>query len=376
MKTMIRKKTFRNMNILMLVMMVFTCFPSWAGEDWKQAIGARSWTFPRDHGAHPEFKTEWWYFTGNLIDEMGNRYGYQLTFFRQGIRREASVPSNPWSLRDVYPAHFAITNVAGREFIYKDHISRAGPGLAGAETGKMSVWNLNWFARMDGEKISIAARHGDAELALMLRPRKSLVLHDQNGLSRKGPRPGQASYYYSFTDLETSGQLKTHHIKRLISVRGTSWFDHEFASNSLAQDQAGWDWFSLHFSDGRDLMIYLLRKTDGSVETASSGTLVEPGGSARHLSLSEIKISISSYWTSLKTRGRYPNRWQIDIPSANISFSLSPLLQDQELITSGSTGVNYYEGAVEGRGISRGKKVKCEGYIEMTGYAESIGGLF
>jgi len=375
---MIRRLNDRNINFLILILtiMILGCRPACAEDNWKQAAAPRQWTFPRDHGNHPEFRTEWWYFTGNLIDARGNRYGYQLTFFRHGIRQAAPAPANPWSLRDVYPAHFAITDVTAAKFFYADRISRSGPGLAGAEREKMNVWNLNWFARMEDGRIRIIARHGQAELDLQLRPKKPPVLHDRNGLSRKGPRPGQASYYYSLTDLETRGLLKTAGTGETVPVSGTSWFDHEFGSNTMAKDQVGWDWFSLHFSDGRDLMIYFLRRMDGSLEKESSGTLVEPDGTFRHLELSEIRIKIKGSWSSAKTGGRYPNRWQIDVPTANLSFSLAPLLQDQELTTSGSTGVNYYEGAVDGRGVSKEKSVTCEGYIEMTGYAGSLGGLF
>ncbi len=351
-------------------------YPACADEAWKQAIAPRQWQFPRDHGAHPEFRTEWWYFTGNVTDALGTRFGYQVTFFRHGIRTEAIDPANPWSLRDIYPAHFAITNVTGASFVHNDRISRAGPGLAGADVRTMDVWNLDWSARMENGTIRLSARHVDMDLDVTLRPRKPLVLHGENGLSRKGPRPGQASYYYSFTDLETTGTLKTHGLNRPVAVTGTSWFDHEFASNSLSEDQAGWDWFSLHFSDGRDLMLYVLRKTDGSLEKESSGTIVEPDGRARHLSLSDIKISVLGTWQSQKTGGRYPNRWRIDIPSADLSFVIATLLPDQELTTSDSTRINYYEGVVAGTGSSNRKEVRCEGYVEMTGYAGTIGGLF
>ncbi|ABC78047.1 lipocalin-like domain-containing protein [Syntrophus aciditrophicus] len=373
---MINRYHYRNTSFLILIIMILACAPAGAEGEWKQATGPRQWSFPRDHGNHPEFRTEWWYFTGNLIDAEGNRYGYQLTFFRHGIRQTAPMPSNPWSIRDVYPAHFAVTDVAGAKFSSAERISRSGPGLAGSKQGRMNVWNLNWFARMENGRIHIGARSGQTGLDLNLRPKKPPVLHDRNGLSRKGSRPGQASYYYSFTDLETTGNLETTGTGRRIQVNGTSWFDHEFGSNTLAEDQTGWDWFSLHFSDGRDLMIYFLRKKDGSLEKESSGTLVESNGISRHLDLSEIRIRTLRYWTSAKTGGRYPAGWQIDISSADLSVRLDPLLQDQELTTPGSTGVNYYEGAVTGKGLSQQKPVTCEGYIEMTGYAGSIGGLF
>ena len=360
---------------LFLILLITTA-PAAGSADWRPALGPWNWHFPQDHGNHPSFRTEWWYFTGNLTDGAGRRYGYQLTFFRQGIRRIAAAPANPWSLGDAYFAHFAVTDVSRAKFFHADRISRSGPGLAGAATGRMEVWNLNWFARMEGQSIRIGARHGPAELALKLRPIKPVVLHSSHGLSKKGPHPGQAAHYYSFTSLATTGTLKTADGGETVNVRGTSWFDHEFTSNALAADQAGWDWFSLHCSDGRDLMIYLMRKADGSWEKESSGTIVESDGKSRHLHLSEFTIALKGHWTSARTGARYPVRWQIDIPAAALQVSLAPLLADQELTTPGSMGVTYYEGAVAGKGYSRGKPVVCEGYIEMTGYAEKMGSLF
>jgi len=350
--------------------------PAFAADDWKPAVGARTWSFPRDHGAHPEFRTEWWYFTGNLHDGAGNRYGYQLTFFRQGVRLQPANPGNPWSLRDLYFAHFTVTDVRKGSFHFTDQVTRSGPGLSGAATDGMNVWNLGWSAKMKGDRISIRAHHGEMELALELKPRKPLVLQGEQGLSRKGPGEGQASYYYSFTDLATNGTIKTPDTKLPVAVEGVSWFDQEFGSNVLSKDQIGWDWFSIHLSDGRDLMLFFLRKKDGTVEKESSGTLVEPDGKSRHLKLREIQLEVLGTWKSPKSSGNYPNRWRVRIPAAGLDLQLAPLVADQELNTSGSTGVTYWEGAVDGKGSSSGKQVNCEGYVEMTGYSGSLGTLF
>jgi len=344
--------------------------------DWVRVTGPRVWTFPRDHGAHPEYRTEWWYFTGNLQDEAGSRYGYQLTFFRQGIRREAPTSASPWDVRDLYLAHFAMTDVSKSNFWFEERISRAGPGLAGGRTDGLDVWLLNWSIRMKGPAISLDAQSSDKELKLELIPKKPVVLHGQNGLSRKGPGEGQASYYSSFTDLRTKGFLKTHSAASRVPVKGRSWFDHEFGSNQLSPDQKGWDWFSLHLSDGRDLMVYFLRLKNGSIEPASSGTLVEPDGFAHHLKLGDITVSVLDRWKSPRSGGEYPSRWRIQIPSAGIDLLIAPLVADQELNTERSTGVIYWEGAVAGRGTSGGRGVSCEGYIELTGYAGNLGGVF
>ena len=344
--------------------------------EWQQAVGPREWVFPRDHGAHPEYRTEWWYFTGNLRDDTGRQYGYQLTFFRQGLRFELPQKANTWSLRDVYLAHLAIAAGPSGQFHWAERSSRAGPGLAGARIDNMDVWVLNWSARTTGGTISLQASHEGMSLELELRPRKPLVFHGRDGLSKKGPQEGQASYYVSFTDLETRGWLRTQGDASPITVQGTSWFDQEFGSNQLGPDQVGWDWFSLHLSDGRDLMIYLIRLRDGSIEPASSGTLVGPDGTTRHLPLGDIRVSVLDRWKSPRSGGHYPSRWRIEIPSAQVDVEIAPLLADQELRTEGSTGVTYWEGAVTGRGRSGGRPVTCEGYAELTGYTGSLGGVF
>jgi len=364
------------MTIALMIVALPVCHAATTADGWRLAVGPRAWQFPRDHGAHPDYRTEWWYFTGNLADAAGGRYGYQLTFFRQGLGRAAADPGNPWSLRDVYLAHFALADIRKGSFWFAEQLSRSGPELAGARTGGLDVWCLQWSARMAGRTITLAARKDGRELSLELTPRKPPALHGLNGLSRKGEGTGQSSYYYSFTDLETRGTIRTGQTGAAVPVSGTSWFDQEFGSNQLAGDQIGWDWFGVHLSDGRDLMLYFLRKRDGSREAASSGTLVETTGRTRHLALAEIGVEVLSHWKSEKSGGRYPSRWRIRIPSAGIDLTLATSIPAQELDTGGSTGVVYYEGAVGGQGLSAGRPVTVEGYVEMTGYAGSLGGLF
>jgi predicted secreted hydrolase len=370
----VRGRTARWLAIVAGVVLV--CWVPASGTEWKQAVEPWKWDFPRDHGAHPEFRTEWWYFTGNLIDRAGKQYGYQLTFFRQGVALQAKDPRNPWSVRDLHLAHFTLTDASAGRFWYGERASRTGPGLAGAAKGEMDIRLLNWSAGMKGNTILVEARHQDMEVSLRLAPRKSLVFHGEGGLSQKGANKGQASYYYSYTDLQTSGTIKTPGSQSRLPVEGTSWFDHEFGSNQLAQDQVGWDWFSLHLSNGQDLMIYLLRRKDGSLEPASSGTLVDRSGKAAHLALSDISMEPLSRWKSPQSGAIYPNRWRITIPAKNLQLVVAPLLATQELITEGSTGVTYWEGAVAGTGTANGRSVSCEGYVEMTGYAGSLGGMF
>ena len=369
-----RTATFRVLAIVFSLLLGGAC--PLGGSDWKQAVGPWTWSFPRDHGAHPDFRTEWWYFTGNLRDTLARRFGYQLTFFRQGVVFKAKDPTNPWCVRDLFPAHLALTDVSGGRFAYAERLSRGGPGLAGAARNRMDVWLLNWSARMKDNTIRIEAKDRAMEISLELTPRKPMVFHGQNGLSKKGPKEGQASYYFSHTDLATTGSIKTPTLPSPLLVKGRSWFDHEFGSNPLASNQVGWDWFSLYLSNGQDLMIYFLRRSDGSVEPTSSGTLVNSDGKTTNLSLSEMSVEALDHWKSPKTGAKYPNQWKIEIPVAGIELVINPLLADQELVTEGSTGVAYWEGAVDGKGRSRGQEVTCEGYVEMTGYSGSLAGPF
>lgn len=366
---------FFNLTLLLVLFCFYTGGATY-GADWRQAVEPWTWSFPRDHGSHPDFRTEWWYFTGNLEDAAGKRYGYQLTFFRQGVSLQPKDPQNPWSIRDLYLAHFTLTDVTPGRFSFAERLSRKGPDLAGAAQDAMDVRLLNWSVKMEGNTIRIEARHHDMDLILKLTPRKPVVLHGEQGLSKKGAKPGQSSYYYSITDLQTDGTIETPGSQFPIRVRGTSWFDHEFGSNQLAEDQIGWDWFSVHLSDGHDLMIYFLRRSDGSVEPTSSGTLVTATGEAIHLRLADISVEVLDHWKSQRSGGTYPSQWRIFIRPANIRIVLTPLVSNQELVTGGSTGVTYWEGAVAGTGTSGGKGVTCEGYVEMTGYAGSIGGTF
>jgi predicted secreted hydrolase len=347
-----------------------------SGEEWRRAVEPRAWKFPEDHGSHPDFKAEWWYFTGNLADAAGAKYGYELTFFRRGFRFSPPNPENPWSVRDIFLAHFTITDGSRGVFREENQISPAGPGLAGARTDAMDVWVLDWSAKMKGNVIDLFARKNGMELQLELVPQKPVVLHGRNGLSKKGAGEGEASYYSSFTDLETKGTVSLAKSGPEMTVTGKSWFDHEFSSNALAKEQVGWDWFGLHLSDGRDLMIYLLRRADGTIEGASSGTLVEPDGRTRHLALSDISVEVLDRWRSPRSGGNYPSRWRVRVATGEIDVVVTPLLAGQELVAAGLPGLIYWEGAVAGEGSSRGRRITTEGYVELTGYAGNLKEIF
>jgi len=329
--------------------------------------------FPRDHGSHDAFRTEWWYYTGHLETAEGRRFGFELTFFRRAIAPD-QVETRPsrWSVNQLYLAHLAITDVTGQRFYFRDRISRAGLGKAGADPTRLHVWLDQWRAESSehSDQHRLEAKADGVALALTLDPAKPLVVHGERGISKKGAGVGQASHYYSFTNLTTTGSLTIG--TETFRVTGTSWMDHEFGSADLGADLAGWDWFSIQLADNRELMIYRLRHADGSSDQASSGTLVFPDGHSQHLSASEIQLTPLDTWTSPTSKATYPHRWQVAIPSLGISLKLTPLLTDQELRTTRSTQVTYWEGAVDVTGAEQGKPFKGRGYVELTGYAERI----
>ncbi|MEW6187568.1 MAG: lipocalin-like domain-containing protein [Thermodesulfobacteriota bacterium] len=333
----------------------------------KSALPGWKFEFPRDHRAHKDFRTEWWYYNGHLTGPAGERFGYQLTFFRVGlIPGSLPLKGSRWELREVYLAHLAVTEVEGRIFQFKEKISRGSLGLAGAEGRRYRVWLESWQVDEEGTNHRLQAGDRDLALALTLIPVRPPLVHGLDGVSQKGPKPGQASHYYSLTRMKTEGYL-TRKGKR-IPVQGLSWMDHEFGSNQLAENQVGWDWFSIQLNDGTDLMLYQLRQVQGQVDPRSSGTLMLAGGKSRHLPVERIKIRTLKSWKSPRTGAVYPAAWEILLPENDLKLELTPLINDQELVTSKSTGVTYWEGAVEVKGIHRGRSVEGKGYVEMTGY--------
>jgi predicted secreted hydrolase len=330
--------------------------------------------FPRDHGSHDAFRTEWWYYTGHLETAEGRRFGFELTFFRRAIAPD-QVKTHPsrWSVDQLYLAHLAVTDVTGQRFHFSDRISRAGLGKAGADPTHLRVWLDQWRAESaggTGDQQKLEAKADGVALALTLTPAKPLVIHGERGISKKGAAVGQASHYYSFTSLTTAGTLTIG--TETYRVTGSSWMDHEFGSADLGADLAGWDWFSIQLAGNRELMIYRLRHTDGTSDAASSGTLVFPDGRTQHLSASDIQLTPLDTWTSPTSHATYPHRWRVSIPSLGLSLNLTPLLADQELRTTRSTQVTYWEGAVAVEGTERDQAIKGQGYVELTGYAEQI----
>jgi len=324
---------------------------------YAQAIEPREFRFPADHGPHPEFRTEWWYYTGNLSTREGRRFGFQLTFFRSAFAPSMPERSSKWATRQAYLAHFTVTDVEGRQFRSFERWSRGALGLAGSQGEPFRVWLDDWSAQGDPAMRLRASEEGIA-LDLTLEPGKPPVLQGERGLSQKSAEPGNASYYYSLTHMPASGTIRLGDNR--FPVSGLAWMDREWSTSSLGRDQVGWDWFALQLEDGQDLMLYQLRRKDGSADSTSNGTLVGPGGESRHLRLADFELEMLERWKSPRSGAVYPAKWRLRIPSADLDLTIEPLLADQELDVS----FRYWEGAVRIAGSSRGR-----GYVEMTGYS-------
>ncbi|WP_303672826.1 lipocalin-like domain-containing protein [Vampirovibrio chlorellavorus] len=344
---------------------------------YKAALPGYQYQFPRDHASHEAYKTEWWYYTGHLQTQSGKRYGYELTFFRIGndpqIRSESS---SPWNTNNLYATHFALSDENQKTFHYYEKLNRAGLNQAGARSDSYYVWNELWWAELLGQHMVLRASSPDGkqEAHLLLTSLKPPIIHGQGGVSQKAACVGCASHYYSLTRLKTEGLLFID--GKAEPVTGLSWMDHEFGSNQLSREQTGWDWFSIQLNDNTELMLYLLRREDGSIEPNSSGTVVDAQGHSRHLTLNEFKvIETGQYWTSPASKGTYPVGWRIEVPSEKLALKVTPSFDHQELYTAGSTKVAYWEGSSSVSGSRAGKPLQGQAYVEMTGYAkESVKG--
>ena len=359
-----------------------------ATDGYARAVEPGAIRFPRDHGPHPGFRTEWWYVTGNLESAAGERFGFQVTLFRNAVAPEMAERSSDWATRQVWMGHLGLTDGSRRRFHSRERFARGAAGLAGAELEPFRVWLEDWELRADPERASEPAPEapgadwargllpltlrvadgdevrGPIALDLVLEAAKRPVLQGDRGLSKKGSSPGNASYYYSMTRLPTRGRVTA--AGRTVEVEGASWLDREWSTSALEDGQVGWDWFALQLGDGRDLMLYRMRRGDGSLEPLSRGSLVEADGSSRVLSVDAFEIEPLELWTSPRSGGEYPVTWRVRVPEAGIDLAVEPVLRDQEH----ETFVVYWEGAVDVRGTSAGEPVEGVGYVELTGYAD------
>ncbi len=339
---------------------------------WRPATAGYTFSFPADHASHPDHRIEWWYYTGNVDTPDGRRFGYQVTFFRVGVAF-APASQSRWAVRDLFMTHVAVSDPAGRRYRFSERLSRGGPGLAAARADTYAVWNEDWSATLDGQgRHVLRAATADLGVDLVLDPGGPPVINGANGISQKGSEPGNASHYYSLTRMPTRGTLTID--GQRFEVTGASWMDHEFGTTFLEAGQQGWDWLSLQLDDGSDLMLYRLRREDGTRDRHSSGTLVRPGGAIVHLSADDFTIEPAGrVWVSKDSGARYPVTWRVAVPRHGITLDVSTPLDDQELRTAGSTGISYWEGLVDVAGRAGGRAVTGRGYLEMTGYAGSMG---
>lgn len=353
--------------------LVFFKFNVYAEADrFKKALPGYDYAFPRDHGSHPDYLIEWWYFTGNLSSEEGKAYGYELTFFRRGIEnKHADQNPSKWTVRDIYLAHFAVTDIDGEVFYFDEKISREALGKAGAKEEHLQVWIDRWSVRKVGDTIRLSAGDEEWNLDLSLKPLKPLIIQGEAGISKKGEAYGAASHYYSFTRLQTEGRLAVN--GKETAVSGLSWMDHEFGSALLGEGQSGWDWFSIQLDDGSEYMFYQIREKDGKKAPVSSGTVVFPDGTKRHLTADDFTLTPQGFWKSQKSGANYPLEWTLSVPSEQLVLKSKPALKDQELVTEKSTRVTYWEGASDFTGEKGGKRISGKGYIELTGYAGGLG---
>ena len=363
-----------------------------------RAFRSREFEFPQDHLAHPEFKHEWWYFTGNLTTSTGDRIGYQLTLFRiglmpdekliktkdyvSGIPQQDSEKESKWRTNHIYMGHLALTDITNQRFYHYEKFSRGVMGLAGSELIKagtqqadaeeasaIKIWLEDWQIMSHGQTtfpLSVKAQKGEVDLELTLNPLKPVVYHGYEGLSQKGRKQGNASYYYSITRLDSKGKVS---IKdQTFNVTGTSWFDREWSTSTLEKQQVGWDWFALQLDDGRDVMFYKMRREDNATDRYSNGTIVYKNGETTSLNFEDVDLEETDYWQSPHSGVKYPSTWKIRIPKENLELTVEPLMADQE----NNLTYRYWEGAVKVQGIQHNDRTKEQvsgfGYVELAGY--------
>jgi predicted secreted hydrolase len=339
-------------------------------QGWQIAEPNYPFRFPEDHLVHPSYRAEWWYFTGNL--QTGNReeFGYQLTFFRFGVRPPVRrVPTrSAFVMDDLKFAHFTVTDVSARQFHAAGATARGAFGEAGFSTGPRLAWINNWEVNYDGD-FHLTATRPEYAIELILHPVREPVLQGINGFSRKATEEGHASEYYSITRLDTSGSVRIG--DKRWTVNGISWFDREWATNQLTTEQTGWDWFSLQLSNGTDLMLYQMRNRSGQIDPTSNGTVVHPDGTQVYLKREDFQLEPTAFWTSPVSQARYPIGWRLRVDKLKLELDVSTPVPNQEL----SVGVRYWEGCIGANGHLGEQSVSGKGYLELTGYEGAVPGL-
>jgi len=341
----------------------------------RSVTGPCRFSFPDDHGAHPGYRTEWWYYTGNLTAATGARFGFQLTFFRRQLRPSDTrgdwpEPASAWRTNQIYLAHAALTDLSEQRHVMAEKVSREALGMAGAvaDAKGTRIFLNEWETVITSTAHTLRMTDEKFDLSLTLAPTKGPISHGEDGYSRKGAEPEEASCYYSFPRMAATGRVRI--AKNSYLVTGQGWMDHEFSTAPLAEGVSGWDWFSIQLDDQRELMMYFLRLATGGLHPASSGTLIGPGGQVEHLTRTDLWAQATRHWTSPATGAIYPLAWEITLPGHAMQLQLTAALDNQEMITTGSTGVSYWEGSVTVNGQASGVPVTGRGYMELTGYVD------
>jgi predicted secreted hydrolase len=337
-----------------------------SGAQYRSAAPGYHYEFPRDHFDHPDFQTEWWYYTGNAKSADGHRFGFELTFFRQAVNRDPA-RTKPWDVRDLYLAHLALSDLDGSEFYHAERTSRAGPGMAGISAADGRIWNGNWQVQWQGVEQKMQAVDARFELRLSLHSEKPPVINGENGVSQKAEGLGRASHYISLTRLVANGRIGV--AGKNFDVTGVAWMDHEFFAHQLESNQVGWDWFSVQLDDNTELMLFRIRRKDGSTDPNSAGTCVDAQGTSTHLRSSDFTLQpLGDTWTSSATKAAYPIRWEISVPRLGIELEAKTPLPSQELASYSRIFPSYWEGAVTFAGQKQRQPLSGVGYLEMTGY--------
>ena len=341
-----------------------------ADSGFSHAFSPIKFHFPRDFASHPNFKNEWWYFTGNVKTETGRSFGFQFTIFRNSLSADPLKRKSHWATNQFYMGHFALTDIEGNKFYAFERFNRGAQGLAGAQVSPLRVWLDDWM--VEGVKDSncakvpiffLKANEKNKKINIKLKSAKPIVVHGNHGLSQKGAKPGNASYYYSLTRLKAAGQISLNGKK--FDVSGFAWLEREWSTSAWDEDQVGWDWFSLQLEDGREIMYYQIRNRNGEADIFSKGTFIEKDGSYRTINKNEIELTVLDHWENPQGI-KYPSKWRMKLLNKNIDLKISPNLKNQELPLS----IKYWEGSVSFEGFSKDKKIKGLGYLEMTGYVQ------
>jgi len=341
-----------------------------AQSPYKEALPGYRYEFPRDYFNHPEYQTEWWYYTGNLSASDGHRFGFELTFFREGVNHDPQ-KAGTWDVQDLYLAHLALSDLDGKAFYHAERTNRAGPGIAGIDEEQGRIWNGNWSATLHRDEQTLESVEERFAFTLKLEAEKPPVIHGQNGVSQKAEGAGRASHYISLTRLKASGQIQVG--QKSYAVIGLAWMDHEFFTHQLKKDQAGWDWFSVQLGDNTELMLYRIRRTDGSVDPFSAGTYVDANGHSVHLQREDFSLMPGQeLWKSPVRGAAYPVRWEISVPKIGIALEATTALEAQELAGHSEAVPNYWEGAIALKGRRGMVDVTGVGYLEMTGYDKAV----